>query len=224
MKNNISVITIDGPSGSGKGTIARLLAKKLGWHILDSGSLYRAFAWAIITKKIDWQNPSALNELLAATQLELIEGQPGEKVTVKCDGQDITTAIREEACSIMASKISAIPSVREATMPYQRQMRKAPGLVADGRDMGTVVFPDAKPKFFLTASPVERARRRQLQLLDLGQEVDLFVLQQEINERDRRDRERAIAPTKPAEDAIVISTTDLSIEEVLEVVCRHLTV
>lgn len=222
MKNPVPVITIDGPSGSGKGTIARLLAKHLGWHILDSGALYRAFALMVLQQNVDWQDPAALAKLLSDTKLELIETKPGDKVILKCNGQDISSAIRAEAVGVMASKISAIPAVRDAVMPYQREMRKAPGLVADGRDMGTVVFPDAKNKFFLTATSEERARRRQLQLTDMGQDVDIFVILQEINERDLRDREREVAPTKPAQDAVIVSTTDLSIDAVLESVIKVL--
>jgi len=223
MKNPVPVITIDGPSGSGKGTIAHSLAKKLGWHLLDSGALYRAFALLVIKDQIDWQNPAELEKLFNSTKLELIEDKPGEKVGLKCNDEDISDLIRTEAISLMASKISAIPAVRAAVMPYQRAMRRPPGLVADGRDMGTIVFPDAENKFFLTASPEERAKRRQLQLKALGQNVEFSLILQEINERDRRDREREIAPTKPANDAIIIRTTDLSVDEVLESTLNHLT-
>lgn len=215
VTNTIPVITIDGPSGSGKGTIARALSKKLHWHLLDSGALYRAFAWQALQHNIDPTDHAALKNLLANTVLELSEGAEGDKTHVSCAGVDISAFIRSEACSAMASKISALPFVRNAVTPYLRQMRRAPGLIADGRDMGTVIFPDAKHKFFLTASPAERARRRQHQLIGQGVIVELNDVLAEINERDRRDLERAIAPAKPAEDAVIIDTTDLSITDVL---------
>jgi len=213
--NTIPVITIDGPSGSGKGTIARALSKKLHWHLLDSGALYRAFAWQALQHQVDHTDHEALKNLLANTVLELSEGAEGDKTHVSCAGVDISPFIRSEACSAMASKISALSFVRDAVTPYLRQMRRAPGLIADGRDMGTVIFPDATHKFFLTASAQERARRRQRQLTEQGVIVDLNDVLTEINERDRRDLERDIAPAKPAEDATIIDTTGVAIEDVL---------
>ncbi len=217
---NIPVITIDGPSGSGKGTVARALSKKLHWHLLDSGAIYRAFALELLRHGVDPRDQGALKKLLSEIKLELIEVTPGEKVKLLCNGLDVSVAIRSAACSAMASTISAYPFVREASMPYQRNMRRAPGLVADGRDMGTVVFPDAEHKYFLTASEDERAKRRQLQLAEQGIDEDFAIVKQAIHERDRRDLERDIAPAKPAEDAIIIDTTYLTVDEVLAEIDR----
>ncbi len=215
MNNSIPVITIDGPSGSGKGTIARALSKRLHWHLLDSGVLYRAFAYIALQQNLDPTDHVILKEMVKNNQFELSEGAEGDKTHVIFGGVDISPYVRTEECSAMASKISALQFVRDAVTPYLRKMRRAPGLIADGRDMGTVIFTDAQHKFFLTASPEERARRRRNQLEDQGIPADLNEVLKEINERDRRDLERDIAPAKPAEDAIIIDTTNVAIEVVL---------
>lgn len=203
------VIAVDGPSGSGKGTVGLQLAQALHWHFLDSGAVYRALAlWAIL-HQVDPNDESSLEE--AAHTLDLrFNGN------VILEGKIVTSDIRSEACSQMASKIAVFPSVRAALLSRLRAFQQPPGLVADGRDMGTVVFPEAILKIFLEASPEERARRRYLQLKDKGQNVTLESLLQDIRERDARDKHRAVAPLKPAEDAVVIDTTGMGIELVLQ--------
>lgn len=211
-----AVITIDGPSGSGKGTISQLLAKKLGWHFLDSGALYRIVAFAALKKHIDLHDEEQLQKLAANLDVQFTaDGK------IILDKQDITFAIRTEECSKAASIIAALPLVRQALLARQRSFRKAPGLIADGRDMGNVVFPDADLKIFLTASQAERASRRHKQLLKNGINVTLEEVLQEIIARDRRDEERNVAPLKPADDAKIIDTTDLTIDEVLNRVMEY---
>ncbi len=216
-KNNHTapLITIDGPSGSGKGTISVMLSKALGWHVLDSGAIYRAVAWAILHYRVALEDEHALQSLLKRIQIVIQDSM------VRCDGHDITQAIREEACGIMASQSSALPTVRQAILQYQRDFRRSPGLIADGRDMGTVVFPDAPLKFYFNAKPEERALRRHKQLQEKGINVSLRDIQEDLVERDRRDVSRSASPAKPAEDAVVIDTTNLSIEEVFAVVMNH---
>lgn len=222
LNNSIPIITIDGPSGSGKGTIARSLSKKLHWHLLDSGAVYRAFAYMALQQHIDPSDHVVLNQMVKNTQFELSEGAEGDKTHVIFDGVDISPYIRTEECSAMASKISAIPFVRDAVTPYLRKMCREPGLIADGRDMGTVIFPAAQHKFFLIASADERARRRQNQLIAQGIAADFNEVLKEINERDRRDQERDIAPAKPAEDAVIVDTTHVPVEEVLAKILKFL--
>lgn len=217
----IPVITIDGPSGSGKGTIAQLLAKKLGWHFLDSGALYRAIAWAVLHEKIDPANLGEIEKLLSALSIEMQIPEMGGDAIILCNQQDITDEIRTEACGQMASIISAIPLVRAALLDRQRAMRKAPGLVTDGRDMGTVVFPDANLKFYLTASLEERALRRFNQLKNRGKHVSLRDVQEELHVRDQRDANRAIAPSKPAPDVVLIDTTHLGVADVMRLVLQQ---
>ena len=213
-KPNIPVITIDGPSGSGKGTIAQLLAKALGWHYLDSGALYRVFAWVVLRDHIDPTDETALQRALDKLHVTMRE----EKIFL--DDHAVTEDIRSEACSQMASITSAIPLVRKGLLAYQKNSRQLPGLVTDGRDMGTVVFPDAAVKFYFEASALLRAKRRYNQLKEKGKHVNLPDIQRELETRDARDESRAISPTKPAEDAILIDTTDLTIEEVLQLVLK----
>lgn len=203
------VITIDGPSGAGKGTISQLLAQQLGWHFLDSGSLYRILALAVLQQNIGFENVEQLQQLALDLDVEF-----SEKIILF--GVDVTQDIRTEACSLAASKVAAIPEVRRALLQRQKDFRQAPGLVADGRDMGSVVFPDAKCKFFLTASTEERAKRRWQQLQEQGINVSLHEILQDLRERDARDIQRKVSPLKPAKDAIIIDTTDISIEEVLQ--------
>ncbi|MCY1397817.1 Cytidylate kinase [compost metagenome] len=210
------VVAIDGPSGSGKGTVAGLLAKRLGWNLLDSGALYRLLAFAAGNHGIDLTNEEALKVLAAHLDVQFTHGKGGQGQHIILEGEDVTDTIRTEQAGAGASQVAALPAVREALLQRQRAFLEAPGLVADGRDMGTVVFPDAPLKIFLTASAEERGRRRYLQLKAKGLEVDQAALTEEIRLRDERDSQRAVAPLKPADDAIVVDSTSLSIEEVLQ--------
>lgn len=215
-KRKAPVITIDGASGTGKGTITHCIAKKLGWNFLDSGVLYRVLAFAAEKHGILLEDEAALTTL--AEQLDILFSSEA----ILFEGQEITDLIRTEKIGNSASKASVFPGVRTALLSRQRAFQKMPGLVADGRDMGTVVFPDAEVKIFLTASPEERARRRYNQLNMKGIHVNLAALTEELRERDRRDQERAVAPLKPALDAVLINTDPLTIEEVVERVMRAL--
>ena len=212
------VIAIDGPSGSGKGTIATRVAEKLGYSLLDSGALYRVLGIACHLKDIDLTDTAAVANL--AKNLDIEFGRSGEG-SVWLDGKDVSLVIRTDLGSDMASRVAAIGPAREALFERQLAFRKPPGLVADGRDMGTTVFPDAQLKIFLTASAQERAERRYKQLIGKGIDAILPALLRDLKERDRRDSERAISPLKPAEDAIVIDTTDLTIEQVVSQVLEH---
>jgi cytidylate kinase len=208
------VITVDGPGGSGKGTIAMRLAGKLGWHFLDSGALYRLVAVAAIDRGIGADDEAALGDV--AENLDVNFGISNDGMVILLDGNYITGRLRSETVSVFASKIAAFPVVRRALVHRQRAFRKSPGLVADGRDMGTVIFPDAKLKIFLTATAEARAERRYKQLKEKGESVNLTRLFQDIKMRDERDSTRAIAPLRPADDAHVIDSTELSINEVLQ--------
>jgi cytidylate kinase len=208
------VITIDGPGGSGKGTIAMRLAEKLGWHFLDSGALYRLVAVAAMDRGIDATEETALGQL--ARGLDVNFGISGDGMVILLDGNYITGRLRSEDVGVFASRIAVLPIVRAALVSRQRAFRKDPGLVADGRDMGTVIFPDAKLKIFLTASAHARAERRYKQLKEKGESVNLSRLFRDIEKRDERDSSRAISPLKPADDAHVIDSTEMSIEEVLQ--------
>jgi len=204
------IITIDGPSGSGKGTVAGLLADRLGWHVLDSGALYRLVGLLVDRAGIDFSNESQIAEMAKQMKVEFAGGK------VLLAGEDVSLAIRSEAAGNSASKVAALPTVRQALLEWQREQARAPGLVADGRDMGTVVFPDAPVKIFLDASAEERAKRRHKQLMEKGLAANLATLTAEIRERDERDRNRAVSPLRPAEDALVIDSTVLSIDAVLD--------
>lgn len=203
------VIAIDGPSGSGKGTVAQILARELGWHFLDSGAIYRVLAFAARQRGIALDDVSALARL--AQHLPVIFSPIDARISM--EGFDIKDEIRTEAAGNAASKVAAITEVRAALLARQRAFREAPGLVADGRDMGTVVFPDAELKIFLTASAEERASRRYKQLMEKGLDANLAHLVTEIAERDRRDATRTVAPLRPAEDAETIDTSDLDIAQ-----------
>ena len=208
------IVTIDGPSGSGKGTISRAVAKHAGWHLLDSGALYRLVALAGLQAGIAPDDAEAHARLAATMDAAFdIGSQGGELVTL--GGRDVTADIRSEAAGQGASRVATWPVVRTALLERQRAFAAPPGLVADGRDMGTVVFPEADLKIFLTASAEERAQRRYKQLKDKGSDVSLPALSREITERDLRDSTRAVAPLKPAPDARVIDSTGLSIEAVV---------
>ena len=216
-----SVITIDGPSGSGKGTIAQLLAKKLGWHFLDSGALYRAIAWAVLHEQVDPLDHFALQKMIQRINITMQADDISHEAKIFYNNQDITSEIRSEACGQMASITSAIPLVRAALLDRQRLMRKPPGLVTDGRDMGTVVFPDALLKFYFLGSIEERARRRYKQLKQKGKDVTLRDVQEELRVRDERDANRVIAPAKPAADVVLIDTTRLNIDGVFQAVWQQ---
>jgi len=209
------VVTVDGPGGSGKGTISRLMAEKLGYRFLDSGSLYRLTALAATRSGVALDHSPALSALARALPVEFRTGVDGEPVTL-LDGADVGTKIRSEACGNAASRIAADSGVRAALLERQRAFAGPAGLVADGRDMGTVVFPDADIKIFLTASLEERARRRYKQLKDKGVSARFADLLSELAKRDERDANREVAPLRPADDATIVDSTGLSISEVLE--------
>lgn len=211
----IPVLTIDGPSGSGKGTISRIVAARMGWHYLDSGALYRVVGYAAGRDRADVADPAAMAALAARVGIRFVADRDAEP-RVLVDGVDATDAIRTETAGAAASVIAAMPPVRQALLERQRDFRQPPGLVADGRDMGTVVFPDAPCKVFLTASAGQRAQRRHKQLKEKGLSVNMADLLRDILARDARDAERAVAPLKPASDAVLIDTTDVPVDRVVE--------
>ena len=217
---SIPVIAIDGPSGSGKGTVSRILARRLGWHFLDSGALYRLVALAAFRHSVPTDNEHALEKLALDLDAGFAEDNQGLEVRIYLEGNEVTHEIRSEACSLGSSQISVFPGVRRALLEKQRAFRRMPGLVADGRDMGTVVFPQAELKVFLTASQQVRASRRYKQLKDKEMDVNLDYLFQEIVARDERDTNRAASPLRPAADAIVLDTTNMGIDEVVNSILR----
>ena len=220
VQTDIPVVTIDGPSGVGKGTISLRVAEQTGWHILDSGSLYRLTAIKAQKSDISPENESKIAEI--ARNLSVDYQQQGDSLQVLLDGHAVGDAIRTEETGNLASQIAAIPAVREALLQRQRDFARPPGLVADGRDMGTVVFPDAGVKIFLTASAEERAKRRYKQLIEKGIDANLHALVVELTERDERDAQRRVAPLVAADDAVTIDTTQSSIDEVTEQVMQLL--
>jgi len=222
MKNNTQIITIDGPSSSGKGTISKLLAEKLGWNYLDSGAVYRALALLLIESNsklnVDCFASGVRNDGLNANEIiAFINNLKPEQIQLKLQDQ----LIRSEECGMMASKIAVISEVRTAINAFLQEFNVAPGLVADGRDMGTVVFPQAKFKIFLTASNEARAARRFLQLQQSGIDANLDDILQGLIERDYRDQNRSVAPLRPDQAAIIIDTTKLSVDDVLQLILQH---
>lgn len=215
MSRKDPVITVDGASGTGKGTVSQLVAKRLGWKFLDSGALYRVLALAAQKHGVALDNEAALQVLAEYIDVQFLAVE-SEPPRILLEGEDVTATVRTEKMGNAASKIGALPAVRSALLNRQRAFREFPGLVADGRDMGTVVFPDAEIKIFLVASAEERAKRRYEQLKEKGINVNLDDLVVELRERDKRDQERPVAPLKPADDALSINTDQLSIEEVVE--------
>jgi cytidylate kinase len=209
---NVPVITIDGPSSSGKGTISLRLARHLGWHFLDSGALYRLLALTTLKKGIALDDEPALAAVAAEIDIVFSTGSAGDQ-TVLLAGQPVGDELRTEACGMAASRVASLPTVRTALLSRQHQFRKDPGLVADGRDMGTVVFPDAVTKIFLIASPGVRAERRYNQLIDKGIKADISELTKAVRARDTQDASRPVSPLKPAEDAIVLDNSDMSPDE-----------
>ena len=216
MPADIPVITVDGPSGTGKGTLSSYLANWLQWHFLDSGALYRVLALAAERHSINYEDVSGLAELARDLDVVFKHSASEEGKAVILEGTEVSVLIRTESCGTAASRIASLPEVRQALLDRQHSFRKPPGLVADGRDMGTVVFPAARLKIFLTASVEERARRRYKQLKEKGFDVNLPQLSVEITERDVRDSQRTVSPLRPAVDAAVIDTTHLNIEDVID--------
>ncbi|NAW68194.1 (d)CMP kinase [Vibrio sp. V27_P1S3P104] len=220
MSLQTAVITVDGPSGAGKGTLCMLLAKKLGFQLLDSGAIYRVLALAALHHGVDIDSEDALVPL--ATHLDVQFVAEGDLVKVILEGEDVSRELRKEETGMAASKIAALPRVREALLRRQRAFDQGHGLVADGRDMGTVVFPQAAVKIFLDASAQERAQRRYKQLQLKGLNVKFDNLLSEIQERDERDRNRSVAPLRPAEDALLLDSTTLSIDQVVEQALQYI--
>jgi cytidylate kinase len=210
----VPIVTVDGPSGSGKGTISQRVARHLGWHFLDSGAIYRVLGLMAARAGIGGEDEGKLVEMAKNMPLSFVDDR------VLLGQEEVTDAIRTESAGNQASKVAAIPQVREALLAWQRNCARPPGLVADGRDMGTVVFPQAQVKIFLTASPEERAKRRYKQLKGKGLGVNLADLIEEIRERDERDSRRTVAPLRPSASALTLDSTSLTIDEVYEQVMR----
>ena len=220
---NVPVITIDGPSGAGKGTIAQMLALDLNWNILDSGALYRTLAYFMLEQEIELQDFEENKEFIKESFIVKFDpGIVGEPVKVIFNDNDITNKVRTEEIAKKTSDLATLPMIREFIKPCQRDFMTLPGLIADGRDMGTVIFSDAKHKIFLTASIEERAKRRQAQLKRQGSKVNMRLLLQELEERDKKDTERTHSPLKPADDSVIVDTSNLSPEGVVKEIKKYL--
>lgn len=213
-----AVVTVDGPGGAGKGTLSQMLAKELGWHFLDSGAIYRLCGLACLQQKVDLSNEQQVAK--TAENLAIDFRVTDHVLEVYLDGKEVSQQLRVESTAAAASKIAAIPAVREALLARQRAFAQEPGLVADGRDMGTVVFPQADLKIYLTASAEERAKRRYKQLQESGVSVSIAAILQDIEERDKRDMNRAVAPLKPAADAIIIDSSNIDAQTVYDQVLQ----
>lgn len=209
-----AVVAIDGPGGAGKGTLSQMLAKQLGWHFLDSGAMYRLCGLACLQQDIDFADEQKVAE--TAQNLNIDFRVKDSLLEVWLDGNEVSQQLRVEATASAASKVATIPAVRDALLARQRAFAQAPGLVADGRDMGTVVFPDAELKIYLTASAEERAQRRYKQLQESGSSASLAAILQEIQQRDERDMNRAVAPLRPAEDAVIIDSSNIDAQTVYD--------
>lgn len=214
------IVAIDGPAGAGKSTVAKRLAKELGYTYMDTGAMYRAFAWKARQGGVDLEDEEKLREVLRRTNVELLDREGTPRVLL--DGRDVTSEIRTPELSQWASKISALGPVRERMVELQRAMGARGGMVVEGRDIGTVVFPQAEVKIFLTAGPEERAKRRFAELQSQGKQVSLDETMEEMKERDRRDQERALAPLRRAEDAVAIDSTAYGVDEVMERIMREI--
>ena len=215
----VPVICVDGPSGSGKGTLAQRLASHLGFHLLDSGALYRIVGFAALDQGVAWDDEPSVTQIARDLDVSFVTTDLG--VRVNYCGRDVTEPVRSVRGGEGASAVAAIPSVRDALLTRQRELAMAPGLIADGRDMGTVVFPDAPVKIFLQASALARAQRRQSQLQLQGEDVSLPRLLEAIEARDTRDRTRSVSPLVPADDAVIVDSTDLTADAVFERVMTH---
>ena len=215
----VPVICVDGPSGSGKGTLAQRLASHLGFHLLDSGALYRIVGFAALDQGVAWDDEASVTQIARDLDVSFVTTDLGVRV-IYC-GRDVTEPVRSVRGGEGASAVAAIPTVREALLARQRELAVAPGLIADGRDMGTVVFPDAPVKIFLEASAMARAQRRQSQLQLQGEDVSLPRLLEAIEARDTKDRTRSVSPLVPAEDAVIVDSTDLTADAVFELVLSH---
>ncbi len=217
--SKIKVITIDGPTASGKGAVSQQVAAHLGWHLLDSGAIYRALALWAQMQGVHWDDEASLATLAEQLPLAFVPGE--QEIAIMLDGKNATQEIRANEMSKAASLVSRFPQVRERLLDRQRAFQIAPGLVADGRDMGTVVFPEAQYKFYITADVEERAKRRHIQLLQKGTDVILEALIAEVKARDERDMNREVAPLKPAKGAIEIDTTNMAIDDVVTKIIAH---
>ena len=222
IQNKIQVVTIDGPSGSGKGTVAQILAGRLGWHYLDSGALYRVLGLTAQRRGVNLDDEPALCRLAGTLQIVFVPQADGSPARVSVDGVDVSTELRTETTGELASCVAALPTVRRALLQKQHDFRQNPGLMTDGRDMGTTVFPDALLKVFLIAAPEVRAQRRHKQLKGKGFDANLDVILGEIRHRDARDTDRSVSPLKPADDAWILDSSTLSTTEVVDAVSRRL--